>query len=530
MEPERVDMPAIHRGQHRLPCVEAYGPQPQTITTRWSRQHSQNWNLWQTEWRREGFPEDLSEAICDRVLTDISAATIAWSSEPNSDLTWIWCEIVEEYASDAERYPHALWAFALWGRTSMYDVIEQIEEIDHKLHIEEQYLELIYEFPIAGLLDRLERLHRDRPPEPAPAAEPAPVPDHRRHLPLEPISSAFDNSEQLLGTVTNPEVCSWPKQEGIPICELQDGRKALIILHLFSGRRRQGDCHDWAETLIEQYFPGFVVIMLSIDTAVGGAHCDLLQGPGLESLHRIVATGIIAGVLSGPPCETWSAARHIRPPPELRARWPRPLRSAERAWGVGFLTLRELQQLAVGSALMLANLRIEVAVVLRGGAAILEHPEIPEDDTFASVWRTPIQHRLCGAAPGHQRLHIQQWKYGAPAIKPTLLRIMGLPRSATILHAQALSGVSKPDRVLAGRDEVSGQFKTACAKEYPSGLCRALVVTLLSGLATRRQTEGVALRSWAQLEERDKHWLGCVAYHSATSFSSSFLPDYQPKG
>ena len=112
--PERVDMPAIHRGQHRLPCVEAQGPQPQTITTRWSRQHHQNWHLWQTEWRQAGFPEDLSEAICDRVLTDISAATHAWSSEPSSDLTWIWCEIVEEYASDAEQYPHALWAFALW--------------------------------------------------------------------------------------------------------------------------------------------------------------------------------------------------------------------------------------------------------------------------------------------------------------------------------------------------------------------------------------------------------------------------------
>ena len=189
---------------------------------------------------RGGFPEDLSEAICDRVLTAISAGTLAWSSEPNADLTWTWCEIVEEYASDAERYPHALWAFALWGRTSMYDVIEQIEEIDHKLSIEEQYLELLYELPIAGLLDRLERLHRDRPPEPAPAAEPAPAHDHRRHLPLEPISSAFDKSEQLLGTVTNPEVCSWPKQEGVPICDFQDGRKALIILHLFSGRRRQG--------------------------------------------------------------------------------------------------------------------------------------------------------------------------------------------------------------------------------------------------------------------------------------------------
>jgi len=524
-------MPAIHRGQHRLPCVEVYGPQPQTITTRWSRQHSREWTIWQTEWRQEGFPEDFSEELCDRVLTDISSATLAWSSEPTYDLTWTWCEIVEEYASDAERYPQALWAFALWGRTSMCDVIEQIEEIDHKLHIEEQYLELLYELPIAGLLDRLERLQRAVPPEPSPPVEPAPAHDHRPvFLCMEPISSAYDNSEQLLGPVTNPEVCYWPKQEGVPICDFPDGRRALIILHLFSGRRRQGDCHDWAEMLIEQYFSGYAVLISSIDTAVGGAHCDLLTGPGLESLHRIVATGIVAGVLSGPPCETCSAARHLRPPLELRARWPRPLRSALRAWGVGFLTQRELQQLSAGSALMLANLRVEVVVVLRGGAAILEHPEIPEDDAFASVWRTPIQHRLCGAAPGHQRLHIQQWKYGAPAIKPTLLRIMGLPRSATTLHAQALPGVRKRDRVLAGRDEASGQFRTACAKEYPSGLCRALVVTLLSGLATRRQTEGVALRSWAQLEDSDKQWLDCVAYHSATSCSSSCLPDYQPKG
>lgn len=192
VEPERVEMPAIHRGQHRLPRVEVYGPQPQIITTRWSRQHSREWTIWQTEWHQEGFPEDLSEELCDRVLTDISSATLAWSSEPTYDLTWTWCEIVEEYASDAERYPQAL-----WGRTLMYDVIEQIEEIDHKLHIEEPYLELLYELPIAGLLDRLERLHRAVPPEPSPPVEPAPAHDHPRRLPLEPISSAYDNSEQL---------------------------------------------------------------------------------------------------------------------------------------------------------------------------------------------------------------------------------------------------------------------------------------------------------------------------------------------
>jgi hypothetical protein len=178
---------------------------------------------------------------------------------------------------------------------------------------------------------------------------------------------------------------------------------------------------------------------------------------------------------------------------------------------------------------MLSNLKIELTVVLNGGAALLEHPDIPDDPEFASVWRTPLQQRICGAAPGHQRLHIQQWKYGAPAVKPTLIRAMGLPRSATTLHGQAIPGLKKPTNTLAGRDDQTGQFRTACAKEYPPGLCRALVVTLFSGLARRMKSEGTIIRNLSLLEERDKQWLDCVATMSATSFSSAFLPDYQPK-
>lgn len=81
--------------------------------------------------------------------------------------------------------------------------------------------------------------------------------------------------------MVDPEVLKWPKSSGIPVCELSDGRKVLIIFHLFSGRRRHGDCHHWAEHLIEEYFPGYGVLMLSLDTAVGGEHCNLLDGPGL---------------------------------------------------------------------------------------------------------------------------------------------------------------------------------------------------------------------------------------------------------
>lgn len=147
----------------------------------------------------------------------------------------------------------------------------------------------------------------------------------------------------------------------------------------------------------------------------------------------------------------------------------------------------------------------------------------PENQDFASVWRTPLQHRICGAAPGHQRLHIQQWKYGAAAVKPTLLRAMGLPRSATIMHDQIIPGLSKPTSTLAGRDAQTGQFRTACAKEYPSGLCRALVVTLFSGLAKRTQSEGIVVRNLSQLEERDRKWLDCVA-HPPPVFLATFCP------
>ena len=137
---------------------------------------------------------------------------------------------------------------------------------------------------------------------------------------------------------------------------------------------------------------------------------------------------------------------------------------------------------------MLSNLKIEIGVVLQGGTSIMGHPNLAEGEDYASTWRMPIQSRLWKAAPGHQHLHIQQWKYGADSIKPTptLLRAMGLPPSATTLPGQALPGLTKPLKVLAGRDELTGQFRTAGAKEYPEGLCKALVHTLFGGLATRR--------------------------------------------
>ena len=327
---------------------------------------------------------------------------------------------------------------------------------------------------------------------------------------------------------TDAPVLHWPPQGGIPVCELADGRRVLLILHLFSGRGRAGDCHEWAHKLIKQYFPDLEVLILSIDTAVGGSQCDLLHGPGLRSLHGVVDAGLVAGTLSGPPCETWSAARHLSPPEGCTRRWPRPLRSSAQPWGIDFLHYKELQQLDVGSALMLSNVHIEIKVVLRDGVALQEHPAPHDDDEYASVWRTALQRVLCGAAPEAQQTRIQQWKYGSPAVKPTIIRSMGIPRAARSLHGQADPSLKRPERHLSGIDETTGLFRTAQAKEYPSGLCKALITTLFDGLAQRRRTHGCAIRSASLLGEQDFQWLCLVDAKSTTNFAETFLPDYQP--
>ena len=178
---------------------------------------------------------------------------------------------------------------------------------------------------------------------------------------------------------------------------------------------------------------------------------------------------------------------------------------------------------------MLADLKFEVGIVLGGGAAMLDHPAPAENEQYASAWRTRIQ-RMLNSAPGAQRIAIQQWRYGAAAVKPTTIRVLGLPPSAKHLHDQGDTQAVKPANFLAGVDETTGQFRTAQAKEYPSGLCRALVITLFRGLALCRRRDGVALRSLSQLGERDGQWLRNVAKvsHEEFAISATGLIDFSP--
>ena len=72
------------------------------------------------------------------------------------------------------------------------------------------------------------------------------------------------------------------------------------------------------------------------------------------------------------------------------------------------------------------------------------------------------------------------------------------------------------------------RFRTSAAKEYPAGLCSALIHASLDGLRTRSRSEGCRECFSSQLEERELTWIRTMEDAGHRRFASTFLPDYQP--
>eukprot|EP00435_Cladocopium_sp_Y103_P060638 s572_g22.t1 len=162
---------------------------------------------------------------------------------------------------------------------------------------------------------------------------------------------------------------------------MEQGQPTVWILHMFSGRRRRGDCHFWVECF-QGFIPGVRVRILSVDTAVHRERGNLDRGIVFTTLLRIIRKKFFASGLTGPPCETFSAARHIELPGE---RHPRPLRSAQHPWLLARRSGREFYQTLIGTRLLLHSVIAETELVLAGGRSIMEHPSQHPDQARASV-------------------------------------------------------------------------------------------------------------------------------------------------
>ena len=187
---------------------------------------------------------------------------------------------------------------------------------------------------------------------------------------------------------------------------------------------------------------------------------------------------------------------------------PRPLRSAETPTGLPDVTPKEFAQLVVGNSILLLALTLFFLVLRTGGCGIVEHPADPigRFEGVPSIFRLDLVNTLKNL--GARVIYLDQCRYGARSKKPTMILTSNaewlwdislangthqLPCVCTAPHELLLSGV--------GED---GQFRTAAAKSYPSGLC-FLFATAIVKAAVLRQSRGKLIDNFDLWESDQTH-------------------------
>ena len=269
------------------------------------------------------------------------------------------------------------------------------------------------------------------------------------------------------------------------------------------------------------------ILVISCDTAISEEYGNLAGGEAWRQITRLLYFGVFGMGLSGPPCETYSAARHIEPPKEAKGRWPRPLRSPALLWGLPALRCREIKQVAMGSKLLLHSTYMELMVGLHGGATLMEHPLDRSDQGIPASWQAPVMTGLLKALPDYKHNVIEQWRFGSVGIKPTDIRTIGMVRPHKVLKEHEIDGLPRPKVLLAGLDS-EGEWRTAAAKEYPPQLSRALAMIILETLRHRLPRKRYRVRQWDELPEDLLSWMRDAHRVSQTiSEDAQMRPDYQ---
>ena len=101
----------------------------------------------------------------------------------------------------------------------------------------------------------------------------------------------------------------------------------LILLNLFCGKRRDDDIQCAVEYQTQLY--GVCLFVLSIAIAINQVLGDLGHAAALRHWLRLATAGQIFAVFAGPPCESWTAARHNQKDIADKKKLPRQISSAK---------------------------------------------------------------------------------------------------------------------------------------------------------------------------------------------------------
>ena len=250
-----------------------------------------------------------------------------------------------------------------------------------------------------------------------------------------------------------------------------------VILHAYAGRRRRGDIEWYIDSAAER-FPGFMIFVASVDIVIDAVYGDISREETRSYWLSHIAAGHVIGFFAGPPCNTWSRARHH----ELgTSGGPRVVRTPTEPWGRSSLRLREPIQIQIGTLLLGFAFECIVALALHSGTGFVEHPKDPEQAHMVSIWKLPIL-RMILTLPNLRLVHLAQGLFGAPSAKPTTLLVLGMPTLEQTLHAHILTA-NLPSGVSVGRSK-EGHFNTAPLKEYPPAMCKAIATAFTSAIVS----------------------------------------------
>ena len=484
-------------------------------------------------------PEEPFQAI---FLEELTRMTRTWFDSFDSDtpshiargqLQDAWISALDNTTSeDAQELPRGhLLAFERWGQQALPDLMAEWMD-----GYAEDYADKAFADLLTGL-DGYQELLRFRAleqryhaavykaeqtvqPKPHRVPKNRQVPKAAPGRTKTPIRSHFANQDAWIEGLRQIECVQHPDlRDTAPRLKTVAGKPHYIVVHLFSGRRRDTDFHAHLHRLFANFEAQLTV--LSLDTAVSKQFGDLTVGSETwRHLVPLYEKGLVCATLVGAPCETWSEARHTEAPEDDASGkfWPRPLRSHDRPWGLQGLRNKEIRQLQQGSQLHLSSLWLCLQHLRSGGLFLSEHPWMPKRPERASSWRTPLMQLVCGL-PRIKLWCIHQVNWGAPAVKPTgILTCRGehLGKSFSKWRLQ------KRPRVEAaiGKDG-QGMFNTSKLKEYPNEFSLALAQCVADFVSTRQAGTPVDCEShlleWIQEAKRACEYL----------FREQWLPDYQ---
>ena len=285
---------------------------------------------------------------------------------------------------------------------------------------------------------------------------------------------------EVCGDHLGPEEPDWRRGAG----SLRLGRapplRQLIIAHLYCGPRRPGDFQEAAEAFAGAH--GVPVTVLSVDILHGTA-ADLTCKDHLARWRHWCRTGVVAAILGGPPCNTWSRARAAPGGPAM-------VRSVSALWGLPDLPRQAAAQVEAANCLLLVALLLVADLAVSGGSALIEHPATIWRERLPSIWRLAATRRLASLGCVDV-VRIDQCQVGSLAKAPTtLLALRCAPLRALLaeLPGQGLCTHRAHQLTLVGR-AADGSWKTAQKREYPPAFCSSLARALLPGPLQRHAAD-----------------------------------------